>query len=285
VSKAEHTPAGIVADSSAGALCEQLAATWRELITLCATMTAEQWDRPTDCPGWTVADQVAHVVGTEQLLLGGMEAPAELAGGRPGYVHNDIGELNERWVRHYRGAGTEQLTADLRSVTAQRLDQLRAMDEAAFDAPSWTPIGQATYRRFMQIRVFDCWTHEQDVRQAIGRPGHGEGAAAEQALDEVVRALGYLVGKKAAAPEGSTVTFDITAPLRRLVHVAVATRAGVVDHLDAAATTVVRTSSDVFMRVACGRQPALDAVARGQISLSGDTDLGRQIATNLAFTI
>lgn len=285
MSEARGNPAGIVAPSTGGALGDQLAETWHALVELCTTMDPDQWQYETDCPGWTVADQVAHVVGTEQLLLGTQPAPEEPAGARPSHVHNDIGALNERWVRHYRERGTEQLTADLRSVTAQRLDQLRAMDEAAFDAPSWTPIGQATYRRFMQIRVFDCWTHEQDVRHAIGQPGHGDGPAADQALDEVVRALGYLVGKKAAAPEGSAVTFELSAPLPRRLHVAVTSRAAVVGELDGPPTTIVRVSSELFMRIACGRLTASEALERGEITLTGDTELGRQIATNLAFTI
>lgn len=285
MSGAGGNPAGIVATSTGSALVDQLAETWHALVELCTTMDLDQWHQETDCPGWTVADQVAHVVGTEQLLLGTQQPPEEPAGARPSHVRNDIGALNERWVRHYRAVGTEQLTADLRSVTTQRLDQLRAMDEAAFDAPSWTPIGQATYRRFMQIRVFDCWTHEQDVREAIGRPGHGDGPAAEQALDEVVRALGYLVGKKAAAPEGSAVTVELSGPLPRRLHVAVTSRAAVVEELDGPPTTILRASSALFMRVACGRRPASDALSRGEITLGGDTELGRRIATSLAFTI
>ena len=33
---------------------------------------------------------------------------------------------------------------------------------------SFTPAGKDTYGRFMQIRVFDCWLHEQDIRDALG---------------------------------------------------------------------------------------------------------------------
>ena len=109
------------------------------------------------------------------------------------------------------------------------------MGEDDFSAPSWTPIGQADYRRFMQIRVFDCWVHEQDVRDAVGRPGHEDGPVAEQAVDEIVRALGYIVGKKAGAPEGSSVTIELTGPVARSIHVAVDGRAAVVDRLPGAA--------------------------------------------------
>ena len=37
----------------------------------------------------------------------------------------------------------------------------------------------------MRIRVFDCWLHEQDIRDAVGRPGGEDGPAASVALDEI----------------------------------------------------------------------------------------------------
>ena len=43
----------------------------------------------------------------------------------------------------------------------------------------FTPAGQDTYGRFMRIRVFDQWMHEQDIRDAVGRPGGEDGPAAE----------------------------------------------------------------------------------------------------------
>ena len=67
----------------------------------------------------------------------------------------------------------------------------------------------------MRIRAFDCWLHEQDIRDAVGRPGGEEGPAAEAALDEIAAALGYVVGKKAGAPQGSRVRFELTGPAAR----------------------------------------------------------------------
>ena len=40
------------------------------------------------------------------------------------------------------------------------------MSQEEWDAESFTPAGKSTYGRFMQIRVFDCWLHEQDIRDA-----------------------------------------------------------------------------------------------------------------------
>ena len=43
---------------------------WGDIVWLCDGLTDEQWALPTDCPGWTVQDHVAHMIGTERMLLG-----------------------------------------------------------------------------------------------------------------------------------------------------------------------------------------------------------------------
>ena len=158
------------------------------------------------------------------------------------------------------------------------------MSAAEFNAPSWTPAGEATYARFMQIRIFDCWMHEQDIRAAVGLPGNEDGARRRAAaLDEVVRALGYIIGKRGRAPDGSSVLIRLTGPVERDLHVVVDGRARVVDALDGEPTASLDLSSSLFLRLAGGREDAQDAL--GRIGLGGDQALGRQLATNLAYTI
>jgi hypothetical protein len=106
---------------------------------------------------------------------------------------------------------------------------------------------------------------------------------AEQAVDEIGRALGYIVGKRAAAPEGSSVTFELTGPLTRSLHVVVEGRARVVESLDARASATMTMGSDLLTRLACGRVEPGEAL--GEVRLSGDQELGRRIIDNLAFTI
>jgi len=269
------------AENSPPALIEQLAETWASIESLAQTLTPEEWLRPTACPGWTVADQLSHLIGTESMLAGRSGPPGEPTTEDPEHVHNEIGRTNEQWVVWHRQSAPEAVLAEFREVTTERLAQLRSRSEADWDEPSWTPVGKSTYRRFMQIRVFDSWVHEQDMRTAVGKPGHGDGPAAEQSIDEIERALGYIVGKRAGAPEGSRVTFELTGPVRRDLHVAIDGRGQVVETLGGPADVTLRLSSDTFAALACGRaDPSAVTVA-----LEGDQDLGTQIATHLAFTI
>jgi uncharacterized protein (TIGR03083 family) len=165
-----------------------------------------------------------------------------------------------------------------RAITSSRLGALEAMDQEAWDVEGFTPAGPDSYGRFMRIRVFDCWMHEQDIRDALGRPGHESGLPVDVALDEMASALGFLVGKKGGAPKGSTVTFDLGG---RAFHVAVDDRAAVVDSLPGEPTVRLAMSVGTFSRLGGGRiDPGLATV-----HVSGDEALGRRIVENLAYTI
>jgi uncharacterized protein (TIGR03083 family) len=272
---------GLVADSSAAGLTAQLDDVWTSLAFLGATLTDDDWQSATPCPGWPVSAQYAHVVGTESMLLGRPNPDADP--GKPEHVRNDIGGFNEVWVVSLAGESRAEVLARFDEVTEARRAALAAMGEDDFSKESWTPVGKADYRRFMQIRVFDCWVHDQDVRDAVRRPGDESGPVAEQAIDEIVRALGYVVGKRAGATDGQRVTFELTGPLERIIHVAVDGRAQVVESLDGPATVTLSLGSTPFARLACGR--VAPAAVQDRVKVAGDDDLGRRVLDNLAFTI
>ncbi|MGI9007496.1 MAG: maleylpyruvate isomerase family mycothiol-dependent enzyme [Streptosporangiaceae bacterium] len=255
---------------------------WSAIAALLAGLSRPQWGA-TVLPGWTVHDVLAHMIGTERALAGSEYPPVPADADLGPHVHNDIGKINEAWIAALRDRPDEDLLADFRSVTAERLASLRQMPAAEFHAPSWTPAGHATYARFMQIRVFDCWMHEQDIRAAVSLPGHDSGPVAEQALAEVVLALGYIVGKRGRAPDGCSVLISLGGPVERELAVVVDGRARVVAALDGPPTASLRLSSSLFLRLAGGREDPEAALAG--VELGGDEALARQLATNLGYTI
>jgi uncharacterized protein (TIGR03083 family) len=267
-------------------IVDALAEEWEAIAVLCDDLTDAQWHAPTECPGWTVKDNVSHMIGTERALLG--EAGPDIDVGDPAHVKNPIGKANEGWIETRRGADPAAVLSEFREVTGRRLEALRAMSQDDFDAESWTPAGQATYGRFMQIRVFDCWMHEQDIREAVGLPGHLGGAPAEISLDEIATAVGYLVGKKAGAGDGARVRLALGGAdaVERTLDVEVDGRARLVDELSGPPTAEVAMPFALFMRLCGGRRTADDALARGAVRLGGpDMELARRVATSLAFTI
>ena len=86
------------------------------------------------------------------------------------HVRNDIGVMNERWVRKLRGVSPADLLDKFRATTAQRREALSAMGDADWNQITATPAGPDTYGRFMRVRDFDCWMHLHDIRDALGQP-------------------------------------------------------------------------------------------------------------------
>src|SRR4051794_28982223 len=106
-----------------------LASGWSSVTHVCRDLDEPQGDRATDCPGWSVKDNVAHMIGTERMLLG--EQPAADAPSDAPHVRNDIGRHNEQWVESYRAQPGREVLAAFEAVTARRLETLRSMTAEA----------------------------------------------------------------------------------------------------------------------------------------------------------
>jgi uncharacterized protein (TIGR03083 family) len=263
-------------------MVDALSEEWDALVALAADLAPDDWTCGTDLPGWTVKDVYAHVIGVESMLLGrpmpDVKLPDDLH-----HVRNEIGRANEAWVLSYRERSGAEVLADLAGVITERRAVLAGMDQAAFDARSWTPSGEDTYGRFMRIRVMDMWFHEQDVREAIGRPGHLEGLAPEVTLDEITTAMGYVVGKQAAFPSGTSVRFNLRGPMSHRLDIRVTDRARVVDQLAEEPTVTLTLPGATFCRLVGGRRAWDHPWVRAAVVVEGDTDLARKLLENLAF--
>ena len=258
---------------------------WASLSELLGELTDEEWARPSPLPGWSVQDNVAHIVGTEAMLAGEAGPSVDIDRDASAHVRNDIGVFNEQWVESLRALAPGEVLSRFREMTAKRLDTLAAMSDDEWNAESFTPAGKDTFGRFMQIRVFDCWLHEQDIRDAVGRPGHESGLAVDIVLDEMATALGFVVGKKAGATSGQSVTFSLTdgGSVVRELHVEVGERAAVVPALSGPATVVLTMPVGVMTRRCAGRvgpDGLLD-----QVVIDGDLSLASKILENQSYTI
>jgi uncharacterized protein (TIGR03083 family) len=269
-------------------LIDPLHEVWSDIADLCDGLTGAQWETPTDCPGWTVRDNVAHMIGTERMLMGEQPGARAEAGDAPvpAHVRNDIGKANERWIETYLGWEGPKLLDEFRAVTARRLDQLRALTSEEWEREGFTPEGPGPYRQFMAIRVFDCWYHDQDIREALDRPGLMEGLSADLSLRRIIqRGMPYVVGKKAAAPQGARVRFDLSAPALTADVVVDGRAAAVPSDPGRAPTTLLALDRRTFARLAGGRWTGSHARAHGSVRVDGDQELGDRIIDNMAFTI
>ncbi|WP_454175314.1 maleylpyruvate isomerase family mycothiol-dependent enzyme [Gordonia sputi] len=260
-----------------------LTAEWSALRSLAVRLTDEQWSAPSVLPGWTNADIVAHIIGTESMLDGRDVDAADDITSRT-HVKNPIGELNERWADHFRDKSREEVLSALDEIIEVRTAALTAMTQDEFDAQTATPAGPDTYGRFMRIRVFDCWIHEVDLRDALAYGSPSDPVTAGVALDEISSSLPFVVGKRASAPDGSRVRFDITGVAPREVRVAVDGRAGLVESFDGgddAADVTLRVDGVDLARLAGGRRNA-DPSA---VIVTGDEALAKAVLDRIDYVI
>jgi uncharacterized protein (TIGR03083 family) len=263
------------------ALVDALDEVWSSIDAFAAELTESEWKTPTECPGWSVQDNVAHIIGIESVLLG-REAPSGGNVDAP-HVKNDIGRSNEIWVDAYRNRSGATVLAEFRAVTHERLAALRdpALD---FGADAWTPVGPGTVRDLLPFRVFDSWIHEQDMRRAVGRPGGWDGPAAVLALDRIAAVMPMIVGKRAQAPDGTTVVFDVTGPAGRVLVIGVeGGRAKVQERTDGEPTVRLRLDGETWVRLSSGRGTVDAILASGTVSFTGDTHLGDTIVRQMNF--
>ncbi len=261
---------------------DKLEQVWGAVSVVGHTLSEEQWLAPTDCPGWDVRDHVSHLIGTERMLEGLPAAPATDAYGE--HVKNPIGQFNENELDTRRSMSGAEVLAEFDALVATRLASLRGGDEAYFARETMTPTGPGTVADFLHIRVMDCYVHEQDIRRAVGQPGDLDTPAAAHSVDRLLRTIGIVVGKRAGAPDGSSVLLELTGPVARSVPVTVVDgRAKVVDTVPDDLLTTVRMDSEAFLVLATGRRTAGDLGDRWTVE--GDQALGRSIVEQLNMMI
>lgn len=255
---------------------EHLEATWASIVDLCADLTEDQWKTPTGCPGWTVQDNVAHLVDYEAGALGRPRLEAAVPEGLD-HLKNPLGEANEVGVEARRPLPGAEVLAELREVTAARSAQLRELTAEDLAREITTPAGPGTVADMLTLRVMDTWAHEQDIRRALDRPGHTSGPAVDEAVAYWAQYLPYVIGKRAGAPDGTTVVIEVGDQHRSSIEV-VDGRARPAARLDGAPTVTLAMPTTTFAALVGGRTDAPDDVA-----ITGDDDLGRRIAANLGF--
>ena len=265
-------------------ILDGLFASWDAVDRLVADLSDEEWNAATPLPQWRVRDVIAHIIGTESLLQGVPTPVPDVDVAALEHVRNPIGENNECWIRHLGADSPGALLDRYRRITADRRGVLSALGDEAWNAQTMTPAGPDSYGRFMRVRIFDCWMHEQDIRDAVARPPSDAdlgGSAARLALDEIAGSMGFVVGKLGGAPDGARVLIDVTGPLARTIRVAVDGRAAVVDDFGGAEPTVtIRLDGLAFTKLCGGRTGA-----SAQVEYAGDAAVGERIVAKLAYVI
>jgi uncharacterized protein (TIGR03083 family) len=244
-----------------------------------------EWNRRTECPGWSVRDVVSHVIGLECEVLGDPRPihslPRDLY-----HVVDESSRYMEVQVDVRRHHTAPEMTSELEYVLIRRARQIRnekrAPDAEVRSVLPWEE--KTTVERMYMLRAFDVWVHEQDLRRALGKPGNLDAPGAHIARDVLVSALPKVVAKDAGAPKNSAVVFDVTGEVEfmRTVRVDAEGRGTVNGSVSLGPSVTLTLDWETYLRLACGRARP-EAVA-GQVKVEGDTALATAILRHFAVT-
>lgn len=234
-------------------------------ITLCKQLAPDDWAKPTGCPGWSVQDNVSHIVGLERVLLGDPEPAHDLPPDLP-HIANDMQRYMEMHVDARRSAAPEDLIKELEVTAFERIAMLRSLAPEEFDAERPGVMGMpSTLTRFLPIRVFDVFAHEQDIRRATGHAGHLDSAPGAHSRDIILGAM-----RRLAEQESISLQISVTG----------AGGATLDASIDGTPATTLTTDVSNFIALGCGRCDA----DKSAVAVDGDPLVGERILGAIAVT-
>lgn len=262
-----------------GELMEQA---WSSMEELCSQLDPRDWALATDCPGWSVKDQLAHICALESRALG---RPQPAAGPKKAeHTRNELGEMNEGDLEARRSMSPEELLAEYRDVTSERSKVLASWTDEEWTQEGQGVLGAAPREQIIRIRIVDVFTHEQDIRVATGRPGHMTGGVARLVYEQMAGALGFVLVKRAAADEGQTAVFEIGRPGETIAFGVTGGRGKKLDELPTDPSVRLAMDAETFLRLTGGRWSPERVEQEGRVHIAGDVDLGRRILAGLNVT-
>ncbi|GAA2796888.1 maleylpyruvate isomerase family mycothiol-dependent enzyme [Saccharopolyspora taberi] len=243
------------------------------LLDLLSALPSADWDCPTVCPGWTVHDIVGHVLNDYLRRLSGSRD------GHRGAVFADdetlpayLARTNEEFVRAARQCSPAVMTGLLAHLGPQ-LDELWAARD--LDAPADLDVSWAADDRpspaWLDIArdYTEFWVHQQQIRDAVERPGAEDPELMAPVIDTFMRALPHSL-RDQDRPIGTAVGFTVTGPSGG-DWLAVSTPSGWRLGSGADLAARVTMDQDAFWRLATRGIPV--EAARERSSAEGDREL------------
>ncbi len=232
----------------------------RDISQLLEGLDRSQWDLLTPCPGWTVADIVAHLIDLDAMAMGEPKPDHSPDWDSLPHVKSPSNQFTELGVDYRRGTPPAVLLQQLND-TAGALMEFLSSNSPTIKVP-WVK-DEIPLDRFLSMRTFDAWTHEQDIRATVKLPGNLGTNPARTTAQRMIAATPLIWGKKVGAPVGSALTLTLTGPeVEGSVHIVVDSdgRASFIDSQVNGATTISMSWPD-FLNAFTGRVPASESLA------------------------
>lgn len=156
-------------------------AAYESLIDLLVELDPSDWERATECPGWTVADMVGHIIGAAKACAAKRELIRQVVWGsrhRKEYDGSQLDAFNALQVHEHHDLTPQQRIATLRELAPQAVSGrmrtstllrrvLMPIDQTGSTAGNQTSISIAKMVDVVYTR--DTWMHRVDIASACDR--------------------------------------------------------------------------------------------------------------------
>jgi uncharacterized protein (TIGR03083 family) len=174
-------------------------AAYERLAGLLEQLEPEDWDAPTECPGWDVAAMVGHLIGAGRSCASLRESVRQQGWARKHadeFEGNALDAANELQVRDHAGLSPTERIAALREVTPRAVrGRMRfprplrrasvALDASGSSAPGM-PSRLSLGHLMDVIYTRDVWLHTIDIARATGRAYVPDAAVDSRIVEDVV---------------------------------------------------------------------------------------------------
>lgn len=184
-----------------------------KLIELLKSLQPEDWNKPTVARMWAVRDVAAHLLDGNVRVISGRDghytAPDREINGYDDLVAY-LNQFNADWVKAAQRISPQLLTELLES-TGKQYSQIMAAQDLDANAPypvSWA--GETISKNWFHIarEYTEKWHHQQQIRDAVGKPGIMTRRLFQPLMDTFLRGLPHTY-RNTPAQEGTAIAIQV----------------------------------------------------------------------------
>ena len=181
----------------------------KALIDLLRSLSPEEWTKRTRAKLWSVKDIASHLLDGNIRTLS-MSRDHHFAE-KPSTINsykdlvNYLNELNADWVKATRRLSPEVLISLLEITGIQYCEHIKTLDPFAPAIFSVAWAGEETSLNWFHIarEYTEKWHHQQQIREAVGKPGISSQELYYPVLDTFMRALPHAYRNTTAKDESA----------------------------------------------------------------------------------
>jgi uncharacterized protein (TIGR03083 family) len=186
----------------------------QKLVELLNSLSPDDWEKPTVARLWKVRDVAAHLLDGNYRVISiyrdGFFAKPDREISSYGDLVAFLNQLNADWVRASQRLSPDVLT-ELLETSGRQYSEIMAAQDLDADAifpVSWA--GEQVSKNWFHIarEYTEKWHHQQQIREAVGKPGILTRELFLPFIDTLVRGLPHTYGET-VAPAGTCIRINI----------------------------------------------------------------------------